>query len=160
MTNPMKKYLVVTSLLLFMSLLAHAQTAYTSINTAYTSINKDDVDRFIKTYEPMAAEFEALGEEYEDVDMSAMGVMVANEKVKSILEKYGWGEEMSSKWMTITVAYSLVKVDEQLAAMTPQERKQMESVVGQNLFGSVEISEEDKQIVKARMSELDEIFDN
>lgn len=121
-------------------------------------LTKADVSRFIDTYEPMAKELEELGDDWEGVNMNTMNAFSANAQVMGILEKYGWDEGLITKWSMIAMGYSLVKMDEQLAALPEAQREQYKTALAAQQM-SFTITDEDKDLIKARMSDLDRLFD-
>lgn len=125
-------------------------------------LKSGDLDRFIETYQPLTLELDELGEDFEGVDdYSLMQAMLANEKVMGVFKKYGWDEQWLGKWMTITVSYGLVKMDEQLAELPADQRAQYEQYIMASAAPLKEmVSDEDVKSVKVRVKELDKLFEN
>ena len=126
-----------------------------------------DIDRFINTYEPMAAEFELLADQFEDEEDSENMTYDAvlrgfesgldNNEAVAILEKYGWekstyGKKIMAIAMGTTYLMVLNRIDnmpeEQGKAMVELYTKQYKSLV----------HEDDLKLLKPRITELEAIF--
>jgi hypothetical protein len=81
--------------------------------------------------------------------------------VNEVFAKYGWDGAWWGKFMTIVVAYSVAKMDQQLAEMPEEERKQAEQYIRGSMNSMRQmITEEDIEKVSARMDDLDVLFEN
>lgn len=150
----MKKLLA--SLFLLAAFAVNAQMPET------TPLEKGDVEKFIKTYKPLSADLEALGSRFDNIqDYNMIQALSANKEVNDVLKKHGWDEQWLGKFMTISMSYMMVKMDEQLSEMSADEREQFEQYMGAS-FGPIKemITEPDVQMVKERVTELDALFDN
>ncbi|WP_420318193.1 hypothetical protein [Ekhidna sp.] len=151
----MKKSLFSIAFFLSASILSFSQMPTT------TPLKEGDVDKFIKTYEPLVADLDALGESFDNVgDYNMIQTLAANEKIKSVFAKHGWDGDWTGKWITISIAYGLVKMEEEMAKMPAEQRAQVQ----QYMAASSEqmkamITEDDLQKVKSKMEELNKIFD-
>jgi len=116
-----------------------------------------DVDKFIKSAEPMNREFEALGYDTSGESDALMTAMQSDAKVIAIIKKYGWEPgTISIKWMSIGMCYAKLKMDEQMAMLPAEQRemmKQMMKETGQNY--DVLVNPQDLAMVKAKVSQLD-----
>ncbi len=142
------------------SMLLIALCAFCYSQAEEVKITAKDVDRFIETYEPLVREFEDLDEGYDGMeDPNAWQVFMANEKIKSILEKYGWNEEFGIKWVAIASAYGFVKMDEEIANLPEDQQEQFRKMMGTQVL-PYSVSDEVKKLITSRMDEFDELFDN
>ncbi len=150
----MKKYHLFTLFLMSWCLCTYAQMPPT------LPLSDGDVDKFIKTYYPLKQDLESLGEEFEEAkDYEGMQAIMANEKVKSVLRKHGWDGQWMGKLMTITYAYGMVKMEKEMAALSDEERKEMEQFQGPYLSQIKSmIQDSDLEQVQKRFDELDKIF--
>lgn len=119
-----------------------------------------DVDKFIKTLEPMNKELEALGYDTSGENDDLMNAMQVDPKVIAIIKKYGWEPAtVSLKWMSIGMCYAKLKMDEQMAMVPAEQRemmKQMMNETGQNY--DILVNPQDLAMVKAKVTQLDQLM--
>lgn len=152
----MKKSLFLFTLTLSVSFLSFSQMPVT------IPLEEGDIEKFIETYEPLVADLDALGESFDDIeDYNMMQAFSANTKVKSIFDKHGWDEDWTGKWITISMAYGLVKMEEEVAKMPADQRAQVQQYMAAT-SGQMKsmVTDEDIEKVKKKMKDLNEIFDN
>ncbi len=124
-------------------------------------LSSGDIDKFIRTYNPLKNDLEALEDEFEETrDFTQWQAIAANEKVKNVFQKHGWdSEKWLGKFMTMTYAYGMLKMEKEMAALSDEERKQMEQFQGGYLSQMKSmIQDSDLEQVKERYDELDKIF--
>ena len=150
----MKKSLFLIALTFLTGSISYAQMPQA------TPLEDKDVTRFIKTFMPMKAELEELGEEFDEAkDYNAMQALAANEEVQSIFKKYGWDDQWLGKFMSLAVAYSFVKMEKEIAALSEEERKQQEQYMDMYAAQMKSmVKESDIEKVRKRFDELDPIF--
>ena len=150
----MKKSPIIVVLALFACLISTAQIPQA------TPLKDGDVAKFIRTYEPLKSDLEGLGEEFDEAkDFGAMQALAANEKVKSIFQKHGWDDQWIGKFMSISIAYSLIKIEKEVAALPEEERKQQEQyMAAYSVQMKSMITDADIEKVKKKFDELDPIF--
>lgn len=124
-------------------------------------LSDGDVDKFIKTVKPMTSELEALGFDTSgEGSEELMEAMQTNAQVMGVIKKHGWDPNtISVKWMSITMCYAKLKLDEQMAMLPSEQREQMKEMMkqtGQNLDDMV--NAEDLKKVKAKASQLDALM--
>jgi hypothetical protein len=130
-------------------------------------LTKSTLDRFLKDFPAMMVELEALGEETvesfesyggdeEPADFSAesiratLAAAIADEKVKAILRRYGWGDTFVDVYFTIVSCYSYLAFEEVFNAYPMPEYKQyMEQL-------RATVHPDDIAIVKANKAAIDE----
>jgi len=126
-----------------------------------------DIDRFINTYEPMAAEFELLADQFEDEedseDMSYDAVLrgfesgLDNNEAVAILEKYGWEKSTyGKKIMAIAMGTSYLMVLNRIDDMPEEQGKAMIEIYTKQY--KVLVHEDDLKLLKPRITELEAIF--
>jgi hypothetical protein len=126
-----------------------------------------DIDRFINTYQPMAAEFELLADEFEDEEDSENMTYDAvlrsfesgldNDEAVAILEKYGWEKSTyGKKIMAIAMGTSYLIVLEHIDDM-PEEQGQAMAEKYTKQYKSL-VHEDDLKLLKPRITELEAIF--
>lgn len=121
-----------------------------------------DLDRFIKTYKPLTADLEDLGQKFDETkDYSMMQTLAANSEVKAVFDKHGWNDQWMGKWMTISIAYGIAKLDEELTKMPEDQRIKYEQYMAASSTQlRAMVTDKDVELVKERISELDQILDN
>ena len=131
-------------------------------------LNSSDIDRFIKTYEPMASEFELLSDEIEEDEddwenMTYATVLKSfesgldNNKAVDILEKYGWEKSTyGKKIMAIAMGTSYLMVLNRIDEMPEEQAKAMTEIYTTQY--NILVHEDDLKLLKPRISELQEIF--
>ncbi len=143
------------AIVLFLSFLSVAVVAQDEVK-----INKNDLSRFIKTFKPMTEELEALGANYKAMtQMNALDALKANNELLNLLEKYGWDENSLMKWAKIGTGYSYVKMEEQMEQIPEAQRAQFEAAM-QMQGVNFNITDQEKDLIKGRISELEELFEN
>jgi len=146
---------------LFLAMTFIVQLAFVSAQNPVAVLTAADVDKFIKTVNPMNAELEALGysSSGEDNDQ-LMEALLTDAKVIAIVKKYGWDvNTLSVKWMSIGMCYAKLKMDQQLEMLPAEQRemaKQMMKETGQNF--QTMINEADLKLVKAKEAQLDQVM--
>ena len=126
-----------------------------------------DIDRFVNTYKPMAAEFELLGDEFEDEedseDMSYDAVLrgfesgLDNNEAVAILEKYGWEKSTyGKKIMAIAMGTSFLMVLSRIDEMPEEQGKAMAEIYTKQY--TILVHEDDMKLLKSRLTELEAIF--
>jgi hypothetical protein len=78
------------------------------------------MDRFIKDYAAMSADFERLGVEFEGIEdptlvASYLDVMKTNKDARSVLTKYGWNEIFYVQLAAILYGYASLVLEEEIA---------------------------------------------
>ena len=126
-----------------------------------------DIDRFINTYEPMAAEFELLADQFDDEedseDMTYDAVLrgfesgLDNDEAVAILEKYGWekstyGKKIMAIAMGTTYLMVLNRIDD-----LPEEQGEAMAEIYIKQYKSL-VHEDDMKLLKPRLTELEAIF--
>ena len=129
---------------------------------ATTPLETGDLDKFIKTYKPLTADLDALGEDFDEIeDYNAIQALAANEQVKAVLRKHGWDENWMGKWVTISVSYSFIKMEEEMANLPADQRAYVEQYMSSSMTPLKEmVTESDVKKVRERLKELDELFSN
>jgi len=79
------------------------------------------MDRFIKDYAAMAADFERLGVEFEGIEdptlvVQYLDVMKLNKNARSVLTKYGWNESFYLQLAAVLYGYAALVLDQEIAA--------------------------------------------
>ena len=126
-----------------------------------------DIDRFINTYEPMAAEFELLADQFDDEEDSESMTYDAvlrsfesglnNYEAVAILEKYGWEKSTyGEKIMAIAMGTSYLIVLKHIDDMPEEQGKAMAEIYTKQYKNLVH--EDDLKLLKPRITELEEIF--
>ena len=125
-----------------------------------------DIDRFINTYEPMAAEFELLSDEIEEEDSENMTYDAVlrsfesgldNNEAVAILEKYGWEKSTyGKKIMAIAMGTSYLIVLNHIDEMPEEQGKAMAEIYTKQYKNLVH--EDDMKLLKPRITELEAIF--
>ncbi|WP_421762958.1 hypothetical protein [Ekhidna sp.] len=148
------------TLFLFVCVLFTYSLSYSQMPTT-TPLKDGDVDKFIKTYEPLVADLEALGESFDNIeDYNMIQAFAANEKIKSVFEKHGWDEGWTGKWITISIAYGLVKMEQEIAKMPAEQRAQVQQYMATSSTQmKTMVTDDDVEKVKSKMDELNKIFD-
>ena len=126
-----------------------------------------DIDRFINTYEPMAAEFELLADQFDDEEDSESMTYDAvlrgfesgldNDEAVAILEKYGWekstyGKKIMAIAMGTTYLMVLNRIDD-----LPEEQGEAMAEIYIKQYKSL-VHEDDMKLLKPRLTELEAIF--
>ena len=98
-------------------------------------LSKGDVVKFIETFPEIASKLETLGKSFEAVQSPEQAeAMLANNEVQSIMQQHGWTpEEFFTKASTISMGFGLVKMQEELAKMPPDQRQMMEQIMQQQM---------------------------
>jgi hypothetical protein len=126
-----------------------------------------DIDRFINTYQPMAAEFELLADEFEDEEDSENMTYDAvlrgfesglnNYEAVVILEKYGWEKSTyGKKIMAIAMGTSYLMVLSRIDDMPEEQGKAMAEIYTKQY--KILVHEDDMKLLKPRITELEAIF--
>lgn len=129
--------------------------------TPKAMLSTADIDLFIKTYKPIAAELESLGDQYNNIqDPTVANAFKTNEKVKSTFKKYGWTNDFFEKITAITLGYTFIKSEEEISKLPEDQRKMIaESMQSYQANIKSQINDADFQKVKLKMAELDVFFE-
>lgn len=148
----MKKSIVLLAFVI--SLIGSAQMPQT------TPLEDGDVSKFIKTYRPLKSDLEELGEGFNEAkDYGAMQALAANEKVRDVFKKHGWDDQWMGKFMSLSIAYTLIKMEKEIAALSEEDRKQSEQyMTAYSAQMKNMITDGDLEKVKKKFEELDPIF--
>jgi hypothetical protein len=130
-------------------------------------LKSSDVDRFIDTYNSMASEFELLDDAMEVADdsddMTYEAVLkcfesgLENNEAVAIIEKYGWDKSTyGQKIMAIAMGTTYLMVLSQIEDMPEEQGKAMIELFN-NQYKAL-VHEDDLNVLKPRMSELEEFF--
>ena len=126
-----------------------------------------DIDRFITTYEPMAAEFELLADQFDDEEDSESMTYDAvlrgfesgldNNEAVAILEKYGWEKSTyGKKIMAIAMGTTYLMVLNRIDDIPEEQGKAMIEIYTKQY--KVLVHEDDLKLLKPRITELEAIF--
>jgi len=130
-------------------------------------LNSADIDRFINTYEPMAAEFELLSDQFDEEEdsesmtyasvLSGFESGLDNDEAVAILEKYGWEKSTyGKKIMAIAMGTSYLMVLNRIDDMPEEQGKAMADIYIKQY--KILVHEDDLKLLKPRITELEEIF--
>ena len=130
-------------------------------------LNSADIDRFINTYEPMAAEFELLADQFDDEEdsesMTYDSVLrgfesgLDNDEAVAILEKYGWEKSTyGKKIMAIAMGTTYLMVLNRIDDLPEEQGKAMAEIYIKQYKSLVH--EDDLKLLKPRITELEAIF--
>lgn len=120
-----------------------------------------DIDKFIKTYAPVTKEIEELGKDLTTMrDPTILESLSANEQVQQILNKYGWDEQWMGKWISLSMSYGIVKMEQEVANLPADQREQYEQILASSTSQMrAMVTEQDIKLVEKRMKELDQVFE-
>lgn len=124
-------------------------------------LSDGDIDKFIKTYQPLAKELEALGDDWEKVqNPTTAEAMEASSEMNAVFKKYGWDEDYLQKFSTIISGTAYVGVLQQMDEMDDTQKQMMQGYMTQmkSLYGT-NISEEDVKKIKPRYKEIMEVIE-
>lgn len=159
----MKKPLLFLVLLAFTTIVSNAQYDDLLAEMPETiALESGDVDKLLRTWEPMKKDFEALGDvfEQESQDYSKIKEIYAKPEVKRIFNKHGWnGEEWLGKFTTIWSAYGILTMEKEMMKMSEEEKKQLAQFQG-NYMDQLKsrIRDSDLAEVKKRYNEIEKAF--
>ncbi|MEO9873036.1 hypothetical protein [Ekhidna sp.] len=150
----MKKILLITICAFVASLSSFAQMPQTS------PLESGDVEKFIKTYDPLKKDMEALGEDFENAkDYNTMMALAANEKVQSIFKKHGWSDQYIGKLMTISMGYAIINSEKEIAKMSEEDRKESKQYMQAYMTQmKTMVTEDDLEQIKKNYDQLNIIF--
>ena len=125
-----------------------------------------DIDRFIATQSQMTTEFEALedsmedeedeAETYEEILASYREALQDNEAIQ-IIKKYGWDvDTYGEKMMAIAMGTTYLIATKQMQEMPAEQRALMEEMFVKQY--KTYIHPDDLKVLKPRLAELEEIF--
>jgi len=129
--------------------------------TPVAQLQPGDIEHFLETYPKMVAQLKALGSKYEGLkNPSAMQAALANDEVKSLLERYDWTtESFLAKLTTIASAYGSVRIQAELANLPEDQRAMVASMMGAQMNNLITVHPHDLALVKKHQKQLQAFFD-
>jgi hypothetical protein len=117
-------------------------------------LNKGDITKLIDTYPKIVADFEALGEKFQNKeDMSALLALSANEEANAIFSKYGWdSKKFYQKLITLSTGFAHLEMEKQFANLSEQELAMVQYMMGSTALP--QIHPKDLEMLRAKQEEL------
>lgn len=118
----------------------------------------EDIDKFIETVVPMFKELNELGLNNKANEFNPGQIWLQNAEAKAILDKYGWTETFATKFSAITLAFTYLKIKQEIDKLPEDEKAQAEQMMPMIQMYVSMVHEDDMKIVEGKTDELVAVF--
>ncbi|WP_258104867.1 hypothetical protein [Marinoscillum sp. MHG1-6] len=121
-------------------------------------LSNADIDRYLETIKPMAADFEALGESLNrgmDGPGQTLDAMFKSDEVIEVVKKYGWDKDFGQKFMAISMGTSYLVMEEQVNALPEEQQASYKEMISTQWeqYRSM-INDDDLELLRPRLAEI------
>jgi hypothetical protein len=118
-----------TVIMIILLLLVAIVTQITAEVTHKPILEKGDVERFLKTFPQMKADFEKHGAKYEGKgNYNIPEALKANADFQALLKKHGWDTLFFAKMMTIFRGYASIEYGKQMKEAAPKIKEALKKL--------------------------------